>query len=549
MQTLTTSRPAAAAAADASPDGGAPSSEPDIALCDLIRARSVVLGERTYIEHARAVGSLSFRQLERSMEQWRALLGGVHAQGLTTIGLVISDPVAFADAFLGATSAGFWVAPLDPSMPVGGSGGLAVTLSRTGVDLVLADHPAPPGIDGEWIELDRLEHLHDGRVTRPGATAPQRAGAGGVVLSSSGTTGTPKVVRLSQEQLLHTARSVASHLELQSDDRGFNPLPLFHINAEVVGLLSALVAGSSLVLDDRFHRSGFWDLMASRSITWINAVPAIVSRLGTLGPDETVPSTVRFIRSASAPLPVAVADRFEASTGIPVIETYGMTEAASQITAHPLSVPRRPGSVGLPVGVELRIVRQTETVGSPLEAPEFHIGHVEIRGVSVIDHYVGDTHQDRFHPDGWLRTGDLGHKDADGFVYLDARTDDVINRGGEKVLPREVEEVIGADPMIASVAVVGRDDPELGQVPVAFVVLRSVDEAEGAAGEATKDADVVAQETATRLAKVLERDLVRAKRPVALCIVEALPAGATGKVKRRLLGTPDVPVLNQFDLR
>ena len=130
--------------------------------------------------------------------------------------------------------------------------------------------------------------------------------------------------------------------------------------------------------------------------------------------------------------------------------------------------------MGLPVGVELRIVRQSEPVGSPLEAPEFHIGHVEIRGVSVIERYVGDTHQDRFHPDGWLRTGDLGHRDADGFVYLDARTDDVINRGGEKVLPREVEEVIGADPMIASVAVVGRDDPELGQVPVAFVVLRAV---------------------------------------------------------------------------
>ena len=171
---------------------------------------------------------------------------------------------------------------------------------------------------------------------------------------------------------------------------------------------------------------------------------------------------------------MTVADRFEDSTGIPVIETYGMTEAASQITAHPLSVPRRPGSVGLPVGVELRIVRQSDPVGSPLEAPEFHIGHVEIRGPSVVEGYVGGTHQDRFGPDGWMRTGDLGHRDADGFVYLDARTDDVINRGGEKVLPREVEEAIGADAMIASVAVVGRDDPELGQVPVAYVVLRAV---------------------------------------------------------------------------
>jgi acyl-CoA synthetase (AMP-forming)/AMP-acid ligase II len=527
--------------------GGAAATESDIALCDLIRARSVLLGDRTYLAHARDGGTLSFRQLEGSMERWRAALDGARNRGLSTIGLVIADPLAFADAFLGAVSAGFWVAPLDPSMPAGGSGGLAVTLDRTGVDIVVADRPAPAGVDHEWIELDRLEHLEDGRVTRPGATAPRRAGAGGVVLSSSGTTGTPKVVRLGQEKLLHTARCVAAHLELGTEDCGFNPLPLFHINAEVVGLLSTLAAGSSLVLDDRFHRSGFWDLMARRSVTWINAVPAIVSRLGAPGPEETVPASIRFIRSASAPLPVATADRFEAGTGIPVIETYGMTEAASQITAHPLSVPRRPGSVGLPVGLELRIVRQTEPVGSSLQAPEFHIGHVEIRGASVVDAYVGGTHQDRFHPDGWLRTGDLGHCDADGFVYLDARTDDVINRGGEKVLPREVEEAIGADPMIAAVAVVGQDDPELGQVPVAYVALCEVD-AGDEAGEDT-DAAVVARETADRIRKSLERDLVRAKRPVTLFVLEALPAGPTGKVKRRILGTPEVPVLYSFDLR
>jgi acyl-CoA synthetase (AMP-forming)/AMP-acid ligase II len=185
-------------------------------------------------------------------------------------------------------------------------------------------------------------------------------------------------------------------------------------------------------------------------------------------------------------------------------------------------------------------------VGSALEAPEFHIGHVEIRGRSVIDGYVGDTHQDHFAPDGWLRTGDLGHRDADGFVYLDARTDDLINRGGEKVLPREVEEAIGADPMVASVAVVGRDDPELGQVPVAYVVLRAM---ETGPDEQAPDGAVVARETAERVHKALERDLVRAKRPVALCVVAAQPAGATGKVKRRLLGTHEVPVLFSFELQ
>jgi acyl-CoA synthetase (AMP-forming)/AMP-acid ligase II len=202
--------------------------------------------------------------------------------------------------------------------------------------------------------------------------------------------------------------------------------------------------------------------------------------------------------------------------------------------------------------VALRIVRQSDPVGSPLEAPEFHIGHVEIRGASVVEGYVGGTHQDCFSPDGWMRTGDLGHRDADGFLYLDARTDDVINRGGEKVLPREVEEAIGADAMIASVAVVGRDDPELGQVPVAYVVLRTVAGDDSGAGDDGGDhaaSHLDAREVADRIKKTLERDLVRAKRPVALCVVEKMPAGPTGKVKRRLLDSPEARVLFTFDLR
>ena len=520
--------------------------ESDLPLSDIVRARSVTLGEQAYVEHARDGRTLSFRQLEASMERWRTVLGGAQARGLTTIGLAIGDPVAFTDAFIGAMAAGFWVAPLDPSMPRGGSGGLAATVARAGVDVVVADRPASADMGEVWVELHRVEHLGEGPVTRPGATAPQRAGAGGVILSSSGTTGTPKVVRLSQEHLLYTARRVASHLGLGSNDRGFNPLPLFHINAEVVGLLSTLVAGSGLVLDERFHRTAFWDLMGRRSITWINAVPAIVSRLGTLGPDETIPNGIRFIRSASAPLPVATADRFEASTGIPVIETYGMTEAASQITAHPLGVPRRPGSVGVPVGVELRIVDQWEPVGGLLEAETGQTGHVEIRGRSVIAGYVGGAHRDRFDQGGWLRTGDLGHRDADGYLYLDARTDDVINRGGEKVFPREIEEIISADPMVAAAAVVGRHEPELGQVPVAFVALRGPDDPTG--GDSATFG-LLARETASRLATSLEQQLVRSKRPVALCVVHTLPAGATGKVRRRSLDTHEVPILYTFDLR
>ena len=339
---------------------------------------------------------------------------------------------------------------------------------------------------------------------------------------------------------------MASHFELGPSDRGFNPLPLFHINAEVVGLLSTLVAGSGLVLDDAFHRTAFWELMGLRSITWINAVPAIVSRLAAVTPDETVPTGIRFIRSASAPLPVAAADRFEANTGIPVIETYGMTEAASQITAHPLGVPRRPARSGCRSASSCASsTRQSRSAGgvSPKWARPATSRSAALRSLRAMSVTRTATASTRRAGCGRVTSGIV---DADGFVYLDARTDDVINRSGEKVFPREIEEIIGADPMVAATAVVGRDDPELGQVPVAFVVLSGPDDPTG--GDSA-NFGLIARETAIRIRAALEAQLVRTKRPVALCVVHALPTGATGKVRRRSLDTAEVPVLYTYGLR
>ncbi len=199
---------------------------------------------------------------------------------------------------------------------------------------------------------------------------------GGVILSSSGTTGTPKVVALASGQLLATANLVARHNLLEESDRGFNPLPLWHINAEVVGVLATLVAGSSLVLDDRFHRTGFWKIVGDFEVTWINAVPAIISRLASLETGESPPARVRFVRSASAPLAPQLLATFEAAISIPIIESYGMTEAASQICANPLVGARKAGSVGVPVGVEVRTV----ALGDTSDAVGVDVGHIENQG-------------------------------------------------------------------------------------------------------------------------------------------------------------------------
>jgi acyl-CoA synthetase (AMP-forming)/AMP-acid ligase II len=275
--------------------------------------------------------------------------------------------------------------------------------------------------------------------------------------------------------------------------------------------------------------------MGDHHVTWINAVPAIIARLAELEPDEIVPPGIRFIRSASAPLGVETMARFEAHTGIRILETYGMTEAGSQITANPLEGTRKAGSVGLPVGTELRIVPEAwPEDGSPGEERTYMGGHVEIRGPSVIRAYGDELHGDRLDDDGWLRTGDLGHIDEDGYLFLDGRVDDVINRGGEKVFPRQIEEAILLDPGVAAVTVVGQDDPVFGQVPVAFLVLH------GIGGPSDRG---LARHVVARIRRNLDTALPRAKRPVALHVVLQLPVGATGKVQRRALREHDMLVI------
>jgi acyl-CoA synthetase (AMP-forming)/AMP-acid ligase II len=239
-----------------------------------------------------------------------------------------------------------------------------------------------------------------------------------------------------------------------------------------------------------------------------------LSHVVPLRDGETVPEGIRFARSASAPLPLAVLKRFEETAGIPVVETYGMTEAASQIAANPVEGPRRPGSVGKPVGTDVRVA-----------APAGTVGGVFIRGAGVIDHYDSPGYDDRFDDEGWLDTGDLGRFDEEGWLYLVGRADDVVNCGGEKVYPREIEEVLLQDPGVAGAAVVGEEHQVLGQVPVAFVVAADA----GPSGEA---AEVLVRRLATRC----EQQLSKHRRPVAYHVVAQLPQGTNGKLRRRDVG-------------
>ncbi|SOD71456.1 acyl-CoA synthetase (AMP-forming)/AMP-acid ligase II [Jatrophihabitans sp. GAS493] len=507
-------------------------------LRDIIRWQRARRPASSYLEDARSDRSLSYAALERIVECWSLVLArrdGEPSRGAgpaqepadplaaqPRIALLIDDPLVFAAVYLSVIAAGCTVAPIDAGVP---AAELRRIIDRPAADapnLLITDQRGLDAVAGcQIVTVDSEEQglPPDELILRSRLGARSRpAAAGALRLSTSGSTGQPKVVELGEAQLLHVARQVAAHNELSDADRGFCSLPLFHINAQVVGLLSTLVSGATMVLDRRFHRTGFWDLMQAREITWINAVPAILSILSREDFPPPLPK-LRLIRSASAPLPSSVRTTIETSLQVPLVESYGMTEAASQITATPLHDRARPGSAGRAVGVELSVRTGTGECAATDE-----VGRIWIRGPGVITGYVGGRAAERFDPAGWLDTGDLGLLDADGYVYLRGRADDVINRGGELIHPREIQEILLADRRVLEAIVVGRPDPVLGAVAVARVITAPSCRTELERAALLADLDQLCR---TRLS--------RFKRPEAVEIVDDLPRAATGKIRTHLV--------------
>jgi acyl-CoA synthetase (AMP-forming)/AMP-acid ligase II len=488
-------------------------------LGELIERQASERGPAPFLLEARGSRLRTFIESRDEVARYREQLSSWGIDRGDRIGLLLEDPLTFSSWFLAGLSSGVWVAPMDP------------TLNPTNVRLfedrartlslvaVVSDREAPERSSLAWHHVDRVEG-----APPVSGTGRSSIDGGGVILSSSGTTGAPKVVPLATAQLLETAALIANHNRLGIEDRGFNPLPLWHVNAEVVALLATLVAGSSLVLEDSFHRTGFWKLIKEFDVTWINAVPAIISRLTVIQGDETTVSKLRFVRSASAPLSPALSERFERLTGVPVVQSYGMTEAASQICANPIDGPRKSGSVGVPVGVSVRVVSNEETP---------HVGSIEIKGSTVIAAYDGQSYADRFDAEGWLSTGDLGYFDEDGYLFIVGRSDDVINRGGEKIYPLEIENLLAAMDEVAMVVVVGEVDDVFGQVPVAYVQPRDV-------------AVLRTPSDAAALMGLLRAQLTdafaKSRRPACVRLVHHLPANGTGKVRKGAVRAGEVIV-------
>ena len=336
-----------------------------------------------------------------------------------------------------------------------------------------------------------------------------------MVLHTSGTTSKPKIVPLSQRNLVASAQHIGLTLAFTAADCGLNIMPLFHIHGLIAGVLAPLAAGSQVYCTPGFNALKFFGWMDEARPTWYTAVPTmhqtIVARAAK-NAEVIARHPLRFVRSSSSSMPPQVIKEIEEVFKAPLIESYGMTEAAHQMASNPLPpAQRKPGSVGLAAGPDMAIMDED---GSLLAAGD--IGEIVIRGPNVTAGYENNpkANADGFR-NGWFRTGDQGVIDAQGYISLTGRLKEIINRGGEKVSPREVDEILMDHPAVAQVVCFGMPHPKLGEEVAAVVVLREGQQAD----ERTLQA-FVAQRAADY------------KVPKKILFMDEIPKGATGKLQR-----------------
>ncbi|MDE2753397.1 MAG: acyl--CoA ligase [Gemmatimonadota bacterium] len=336
-----------------------------------------------------------------------------------------------------------------------------------------------------------------------------------LVLHTSGTTSRPKIVPLLHRNVCATAENIRRTLRLEAGDRCLNVMPLFHIHGLMACVLSTLHAGASVYCAPGFNALRIFGWLADADPTWYSAVPtmhqAILARAGR-NTAVVERLRLRFIRSSSAALPSVVMAELEEAFGAPVVEAYAMTEAAHQMTCNPLPpAPRKPGTVGIAAGPEVSVM---DSAGNHL-APGDE-GEIVIRGPNVTPGYENNeaANRDAF-THGWFRTGDQGFRDGDGYFTITGRLKEIINRGGEKISPREVDEVLMDHPAVQQVVTFAMPHPKLGEEVAAAVVLR--DGAEAGPGD-------VRDFAAGRLAGF--------KVPRKVVILDEIPKGPTGKLRR-----------------
>merc|ERR1711939_323934 len=472
--------------------------------------------------------TVSYKQLDSDIQSFRKQLAELGIGHGAAVSIALINSYEFIVAFLATAYQRAIAAPLNPAYKQDEFefyiDDLSSSLILVPKDAFAKNEPsiraarkygatiAECYLDGSKVILDVKETKN--RAT-PQALLTAQPDDTALVLHTSGTTGRPKAVPLSHRNLTRTMHNIQHTYDLSPADRTYLVMPLFHVHGLLAGFLAPLYSGGSVIVPSKFSASEFWDDFITHGANWYTAVPTIHQILLKNPPPHTKPK-IRFIRSCSSPLSPTVFHQLEAAYSAPVLEAYAMTEAAHQMTSNPLPpAKRQPGSVGIGQGVEIRIIDQAGK-----EVPQGSEAEICIRGENVTKGYLNnpEANKSSFTAEGFFRTGDQGKLDKDGYVIITGRIKELINKGGEKISPIELDNVLARHPKVGEAVSFAIPDEMYGQEVAVAIVPKN--------GEKVDEKEVKAW-VAEKLAKF--------KVPKKVYFTDNMPKTATGKVQRRIV--------------
>ena len=507
----------------------------------LLAARVRECPDKDFLFSESSGRAFSYTEFDSAVNHAAALLVSSGARKGERVSLLLTNSVEYLIFYFACFKIGAWAGPVNALLKgqeiefIIGNSEASVVVTQPDLYARLTRTPRLQSvlvIDGqkELEPVDKAVSEITARYALPaaGQLADFRTPPGGgeeitidseaVIIYTSGTTGKPKGVLLTHGNLLANAEQISDWLRLAPSDRSLLIMPLFHVNALMTTCLAALWAGASVVLAPRFSASRHWETVSAYRVSYFGSVATMLSLLNQTYP-EGVPagldtSSLRFALCGSAPVPVEVMRRFESLFACPVIEGYGLSESTCRSTFNPTDERRRVGSVGLPIGNEVKVFDDSDRELGPGE-----VGEIVLRGPNIMKGYYHDEAATReAFRSGWFHTGDLGYKDADGFFYVVDRKSDMISRGGENIYPREIDEVLYQHPKVKDAATVGVRDALFGEEVKSFVVLVEGQRA-----------------TEQELLDFCRERLADFKCPKTVEFLDDIPKGPTGKLLKREL--------------
>jgi acyl-CoA synthetase (AMP-forming)/AMP-acid ligase II len=476
---------------------------------------------------APGVAALSYAGLRNNLHRTMQTLNGFGIGRQDRVAIVLPNGPEMASAFV-CIAAAATAAPLNPVYRADefefylsdlNAKALVVEKGSQSPALAVAEKLGVQILEltpsGEGAGAFTLAQAKPATAAAPALPGPAQKDDIALILHTSGTTSRPKIVPLSHANVCASAVNVRNSLQLAAGDCGLNIMPLFHIHGLIAGLLAPLSAGSAIFCTPGFNALKFFAWLTEAKPTWYTAVPTMHQTIlarAAQNADVIAANPLRFMRSSSSSMPPQVIAGLEQAFGAPLVEAYGMTEAAHQMASNPLPPAKRiPGTVGLAAGPEVAIM---DTDGNLLARGD--TGEIVIRGPNVTSGYENNPKANaEAYTHGWFRTGDQGVMDADGYLSITGRLKEIISRGGEKISPREVDEILMDHPAVQQVVTFGIPHDKLGEEVGAAVVLR-----EGASA------------TEKELREFVAIRLADFKVPRKILFLEEIPKGATGKLQR-----------------